>query len=55
MLEFRFVRRNQVFALVGVSPYPALTDLEDIDAVAACICDLVHSQAADELERDGVA
>jgi hypothetical protein len=55
VLEFRFVRRNQVFALVGVSPYPALTDLEDIDAVAACICDLVHSQAADELERDGVA
>jgi hypothetical protein len=63
VLEFRFVRRAKApadtlatsFELVGVSPYPALTDLEDIDAVAACICDVVRSHTPAELERDGVA
>jgi hypothetical protein len=55
VLEFRFVRRDNAFELVGVSPYPALTDLEDIDAVAACICDLVRCQSSTVLEQHGVA
>lgn len=55
VLEFRFVRSANGFALVGVSPYPALADMEDIDSVASCICDLVRSQTVAELEHDGVA
>ena len=40
LLEFRFVRRADGIALVDVSPHPALSDLEDIDAVARYLADL---------------
>jgi hypothetical protein len=42
LLEFRFVRRAEGVALVDVSPHPALSDLEDIDAVARCLADLAE-------------
>ncbi|WP_394787052.1 hypothetical protein [Rhodoferax sp.] len=45
LLEFRFARRGDVTELVDVSPYPDLTDMEDIDAVARCIADLTPMDA----------
>ncbi len=42
LLEFRFSRRAEGNVLVDVCPHPALSDLEDIDAVAHCLAGLAH-------------
>ena len=42
LLEFRFNRKGESATLVDVSPHPALSDLEDIDAVARCLADLAE-------------
>ncbi|MBC7683006.1 MAG: hypothetical protein H7172_11780 [Ferruginibacter sp.] len=48
LLEFRFNRQGEAATLVDVTPHPALSDLEDIDAVARCLADLAHRTLVDE-------
>lgn len=48
LLEFRFNREGDRAALVDVSPHPALSDLEDIDAVARCLADLAERNLVEE-------
>ncbi|MEO5794433.1 MAG: hypothetical protein ABIQ42_05045 [Rhodoferax sp.] len=48
LLEFRFHRGAGGTVLVDVSPHPALSDLEDIDAVARCLADLAERMLLEE-------
>lgn len=48
LLEFRFNRQGEATILVDVSPHPALSDLEDIDAVARCLADLADRTLVEE-------
>ena len=50
LLEFRFNRAGECATLVDVSPHPALSDLEDIDAVARCLADLAERALVEETE-----
>lgn len=48
LLEFLFQRGAGGAVLVDVSPHPALSDLEDIDAVARCLADLAERILVEE-------
>lgn len=48
VLEFRFQRGALGAVLVDACPHPALSDLEDIDAVARCLADLAERILVEE-------